>query len=93
MKRGTREPEPKSAGGPVSDVMTLQEVADYLHCHYSTIHRLLRMRAIHGFRVGGWRFRRSDLDQWIKEQTAIVGTEPENAPTKPKRARGRPRKP
>ena len=48
-------------------VMTLQDVADYLHCHYSTVYRLCQQRGIPGFRLGGgnWRFLKSDIDQWI----------------------------
>ena len=96
MKRGTKEPGPKSAGGPVSDVMTLQQVADYLNCHYTTVYRLLHKRAIVVSAVGGWRFRRSDVDKWIKEWTAVAfGTEPKNEADKGERgvARGRARKP
>ena len=91
MKRGTKEPGPKSAGGPVSDVMTLQQVADYLHCHYTTIYRLLRKRAIPGFRLGGdWRFRRSDVDKWIESRT-IRASETEPEPTKRKGRKPKPK--
>jgi len=52
-----------------SAVMTLQEVADYLHCHYSTAWRLVRNGDIPSFRLGrlggSWRFLKSDVDQWI----------------------------
>ena len=37
-----------------SAVLTLHEVADYLHCHTSTIYRLARRGVIPGtFRLGG----------------------------------------
>jgi excisionase family DNA binding protein len=42
--------------------MTVLGVAHYLRCSPITIHRLLRERAIPGFRVGDWRFRRSAID-------------------------------
>ncbi len=52
--------------GAESEVMTLQEVADYLHCHYVTARQLAQRREIPGFRLGGgWRFLKSDVDQWI----------------------------
>lgn len=92
MKRGTKEAGPKSAGGPVSDVMTLPQVADYLHCHYSTIYRLVRQRAIPAFRIGGgWRFRRSDLNTWMENQAIVVvpkgesGNEPKKGNVEPRR--------
>jgi hypothetical protein len=51
-------------------------------------------RAIPAFRLGSdWRFRRSDLEKWIDDQTIVVvpDTEPENEPTKRKKAKA-PRK-
>jgi excisionase family DNA binding protein len=47
-------------------VMTLRDVAYYLHCHYTTVYRLCRQREIPGFRLGGeWRFLKSEIDEWI----------------------------
>jgi excisionase family DNA binding protein len=47
-------------------VMTLRDVADYLHCHYSTVYHLCHERKIPGFRLGGeWRFLKSEIDEWI----------------------------
>jgi excisionase family DNA binding protein len=47
-------------------VMTLRDVADYLHCHYSTVYRLCQQQGIPGFRLGGdWRFLKSQIDEWI----------------------------
>jgi excisionase family DNA binding protein len=40
------------------EIMTLCDVAHYLHCEQVTIYRLLSKRAIPGIRVGYWRFRR-----------------------------------
>jgi len=46
--------------------MTLQDVADYLHCHYGTAYRLAQRGDIPSFRLGGnWRFLRSEVDHWI----------------------------
>jgi excisionase family DNA binding protein len=50
-------------------MMTLQQVTEYLNCHATTVYRLLRQREIPGFKFGrGWRFRRSDLEQWIRDR-------------------------
>jgi excisionase family DNA binding protein len=47
-------------------VMTLQEAADYLHCHCATIYRLAGRGEIPCFKLGSsWRFLKSNLDEWI----------------------------
>jgi len=52
---------------PPPEIMTLQEVADYLGLHYLTIYRLIQERKIPAAKIGGsWRFRRDVLDDWIK---------------------------
>ena len=54
-----------------SEIMTVQDVADYMHCHYSTIYRLIQRGALPVFRVGAdYRFRRSEIDKWVKQQRA-----------------------
>ena len=63
-------PEPElDADDRGRDVMTLQDVADYLHCHYTSAHRLARRGDIPSFRLGGlggsWRFLKSEVDEWI----------------------------
>ena len=56
-----------------SGVMTLPEVAKYLHCHYSTVYRLLNKGKIPTFRVGSdWRFLRSKIDAWIEHQHELA---------------------
>ena len=50
-------------------VMTVVEVAEYLHVHPSTIYRLLRRKDIPAFRVGSdWRFNRESIDAWRTER-------------------------
>ena len=51
-------------------VMTVQEVAQLLRVHQTTIYRLLRGNGLPGFRVGSeWRFSRQAVVAWIKEKT------------------------
>jgi excisionase family DNA binding protein len=81
MKRDTREPEPEpesGAGDLGSEIMTLQEVADYLNCHYTTVYRRLVQQG--GIPVGAdfrrradFRLRRADLRKWIAQQHARQG--------------------
>ena len=53
-----------------TDIMTIREVADYLKLTEKTAYRLTAEGKIPGFKVGGsWRFKRSEIEKWIKEQT------------------------
>ncbi len=49
--------------------MTLKEVADYLKLAEKTAYKLAAAGKLPGFKVGGsWRFKQTDIDQWIEEQ-------------------------
>jgi excisionase family DNA binding protein len=49
-----------------SEIVTVQQLAEYLRYHPSTVYRLLRNHEIPGFKLGGsWRFRRADVEKWI----------------------------
>lgn len=50
-------------------ILTLQEVAEYLKLAEKTAYRLAAEGKLPGFKVGGaWRFKRDDLEAWIEEQ-------------------------
>lgn len=52
-----------------SDILTIREVSEYLKLNEKTTYRLASERKISGFKVGGaWRFRKTEIDRWIKEQ-------------------------
>jgi excisionase family DNA binding protein len=52
--------------------MTVRDLARYLDCHQGTIYRLVRQGELPAFRLGGsWRFRRDQIDEWIKEHTKV----------------------
>jgi excisionase family DNA binding protein len=52
------------------DILTLDEVAVYLKAGKRTVYRLATNGQIPAFKLGGtWRFRRSELDRWIDDQT------------------------
>lgn len=72
-------------------VMTVQDVADYLHCHSVTIYRLVKRGGLPGFKLGSdWRFHRSEIDKWIakggRRQAISRAGEATNEHSKPKRA-------
>ena len=50
-------------------LLTVREVANYLHVSRSTIHRLLKRNEIPAFRVGAnWRFNVEEIDRWRVER-------------------------
>jgi excisionase family DNA binding protein len=55
---------------PISKVLTLSEVSEYLNVSPVTIYRLLRRRQIPAFRLAGnWRFNIEDLALWMESQS------------------------
>jgi excisionase family DNA binding protein len=59
------------------ELMTLEEVADYLRVTKKTIHRLLKRRGIPAMKVGRqWRFDKALIDVWLcqnsRESTADI---------------------
>lgn len=54
-----------------SDIMTIKEVSEFLKLKEKTAYVLAARGDIPGFKVGGsWRFRKSELEKWIKKQEA-----------------------
>ncbi|MCB9985905.1 MAG: helix-turn-helix domain-containing protein [Micavibrio sp.] len=51
------------------EIFTIKEVSSYLKLAEKTSYRLASEGKLPGFKVGGsWRFRKSEIDAWIKEQ-------------------------
>ena len=54
----------------LDEIFTLDELAAYLKVGKRTLYRLAAHGEIPAFKVGGtWRFRRSDIDQWIQDRS------------------------
>jgi excisionase family DNA binding protein len=67
MTRKSVAETPQYTGG--INVMTVREVAAYLHVHPSTIYKLLKRHQIPAFHVGSdWRFHIRVIDQWRLQQ-------------------------
>jgi excisionase family DNA binding protein len=50
-------------------VMTVNELAQYLRVHRSTIYRLLKKGQLPGFKIGSdWRFNVEVIDEWRMKQ-------------------------
>jgi excisionase family DNA binding protein len=58
---------------PAVKVLTVNELAEYLRVHRSTIYRLLKKGLLPGFKIGSdWRFNVEVIDQWRMKQGAIL---------------------
>ena len=58
-----------------TDILTIQEVADYLRITEKTAYRLAGNEKLPGFKVGGsWRFRQSEIDAWIEAERTKNGS-------------------
>lgn len=54
-----------------TDVMTIRELATYLKMAEKTLYRLAAEGSVPSFKIGGsLRFRKSEIDKWIKKQEA-----------------------
>ena len=50
-------------------VLTVNELAEYLRVHRSTIYRLLKKGQLPGFKIGSdWRFNVEVIDEWRLSQ-------------------------
>lgn len=50
-------------------IMTVRELAEYLKIAEKTAYRFALEGKVPAFKVGGaWRFRKAEVDRWIKEQ-------------------------
>ena len=51
------------------EILTVKELAEYLKIAEKTAYRFASEGRVPGFKVGSaWRFRRMEIDRWIKEQ-------------------------
>ncbi|KKS21272.1 MAG: LexA repressor [Candidatus Roizmanbacteria bacterium GW2011_GWC2_41_7] len=50
-----------------NDILTLQEVAEYLKVDERTVHRMLKSKQLPAFKVRNqWRFKKEAIDKWIE---------------------------
>jgi excisionase family DNA binding protein len=54
-----------SSKGAEPSILTIENVAEYLRVHPSTIYRMLKKKQLPAFKVGrDWRFKREAIDRW-----------------------------
>ena len=77
----TNDPEIQHPAPP-DEILTLKDVAAYLKLAERTVYLYAQTGKIPGIKIGSaWRFRRSEIDQWLDEQRRIT-----ESSTKPPRA-------
>ncbi|MGA0121474.1 MAG: cobalamin-dependent protein [Gaiellales bacterium] len=65
-------------GSTEASMLTLQEAADVVGCHYQTLYRRVRSGDIPALVAGGsYRIRREDLDTWLSERDQRSGAVPD----------------
>jgi len=70
-----------SGPDPEHEILTLEEVANYLRLKPQTIYKWAQERRIPAIKLGKeWRFRRSILDRWLDEQMNGVDHAGETSP-------------
>ena len=51
-----------------NEILTTSMIADYLHCHLTTVYRLVRAGRIPHFKLGGdLRFQKEAIAKWIEK--------------------------
>ncbi len=64
----------------MAEVLTAEELAEYLGVHYRTVLHLAREGSLPGRRVGNsWRFHKQAIDEWLAGQTEPGRREPARA--------------
>jgi len=55
----------RDANSERASILTLENVADYLRVHPSTIYRPLKRKQLPGFKIGrDWRFNLESINRW-----------------------------
>ena len=64
---------------PEAKVITVGELAVYLHVHRSTLYRLLKKGQLPAFKIGSdWRFNVEAIDQWRMQQPTALNVISQN---------------
>ena len=54
-------------------IFTIEELAEYLKISKEKIYKMLQASELPAFKVGNqWRFKKSDIENWISENTVSV---------------------
>ena len=54
----------------IEQLMTIDELAQYMRVSRFTVYRLVKGRFIPGTKIGRqWRFQKEEIDRWVKDQS------------------------
>ncbi len=57
----------------MNDILTLQEVAEYLKLSERTVYGYTQKGLLPGIKIGAaWRFRKTDIDAWLEQQRQLT---------------------
>jgi excisionase family DNA binding protein len=57
----------------MNDILTLQEVAEYLKLSERTVYGYTQKGLLPGIKIGNsWRFRKTDIDAWLDAQRKLT---------------------
>lgn len=71
MRTGAAEVIEEKEEGSSSDIISVAEACKFLGVHRNTLYKLIQAREIPAFRMmtgGRWKFRRSELEQWLEDK-------------------------
>ena len=70
------------------ELMTLQEVAQYLRLSIQTLYKMVEQGRIPALKAGAqWRFRRDEVDEWMRRRAAAFTGPPPILRTRHRRRR------
>jgi excisionase family DNA binding protein len=62
----------REIGSMPEQLLTLEEVAEYLNVDKFTVYRLLADKELPAFKVGNqWRFKRKMIENWLKKNSNV----------------------
>ena len=71
------EPVDAPTAAALGEILTLDEVAQYLKISKKTAYKIVRSGALRAFKAGKhWRVRRADLGAWIARRSKESGRQP-----------------
>jgi excisionase family DNA binding protein len=61
----------------MAELMTLKEVAHYLRLSVETLYKMVEQGRIPALKAGGqWRFRKGEVDEWMRRKAALFKEPP-----------------
>lgn len=70
----------------MAELMTLKEVAQYLRLSIQTLYKMVEQGRIPALKAGAqWRFRKTEVDEWMRKKAAVFKGRPPIFRPRPRR--------